>query len=176
MRKGRSDYHANEVVTSLLFRDLWDEWFSGRTLEVSGSPCLTREKVQLQRRQLQRGQGSGPKIRSLQPALPVPFLDCFRPGWLTQLRQQDSKMYLRLLLTVFKHPYYLLYFFLLYSARLPSLSITSANLCLRSLSSPWQWPVLWLALSSKEASDSDLVWRSLPKFMNFLSNVHPIYV
>lgn len=89
MRKGRNDYHANEVVTSLLFRDLWDEWFSGRTLEGAGSPCLTREKVQLQRRQLQRGQGSGPKIRSLQPALPVPFLDCFRPGWLTQLRQQN---------------------------------------------------------------------------------------
>lgn len=85
-------------------------------------------------------------------------------------------MYLRLLLTVFKHPYYLLYFFLLYSARLPSLSITSDNLCLRPLSSPWQWLVLWLALSSKGASDSDLVWRSLPKFMNFLSNVHPIYV
>lgn len=28
MRKGRNDYHAKEVVTSLLFHDLRDEWFS----------------------------------------------------------------------------------------------------------------------------------------------------
>lgn len=46
--------------------------------------------------------------------------------------------------------------------QLPSLFITSANLCLRPPSCSWQWPALWLVLSAQGASDSDLVGGDSP--------------
>lgn len=163
MSAGNNDYYANKVVTSPIFpSEPWNEWPAAPASEKESTAAPLQAQTWAKRQTRHTYSAAG---------LAGPFIDCLQPGWLTPRRQQNAPEATVDCLRMSS------FSFLFFSPLLclPSLCITSASWGL-SLSGPRQWPVLRLILSIKGATDSDLVWRLLPKFVNFLSKVHSNYV